>query len=78
MWMRRLRHGMLDLDEMLPYEEDDELWLTTLFEPPQQDYVQLLNSSQVSANQETSAPNLTQTSESVLADMLESNSYYQI
>ena len=57
MWMRRLRHCVLDLDEMLPYEEDeDELGLTTLFEPPQhqQDNVQVQDNAQVSANQETS------------------------
>ena len=69
MWMRRLRHRVLDLDETLPYEEDDdELGLTTLFEPPQpqQDSVQVRNSSQVSANQETSNTNLSQNSETVL------------
>ena len=74
--MRRLRHCVLDLDETLPYEEDDnELGLTTLFEPPQpqQDNVQVQNSSQVSANQETSGTNLTQSSETFLADLLESN-----
>ena len=77
MWMRRLRHHVLDLDETLPYEEDeDELGLTTLFEPPQlqQDNVQVQDNSQVSANQETSNTNLTQNSETILADLLESNS----
>ena len=68
---------VLDLDETLPYEEDDdELGLTTLFEPPQpqQDNVQVQNSSQVSANQETSDTNLSQNSEIVLTDLFESNS----
>ena len=67
----------LDLDETLPYEEDeDELGLTTLFEPPQlqQDNVQVQDNTQVSANQETSNTNLTQNSETILADLLESNS----
>ena len=73
----RLRHRVLDLDETLPYEEDDdELGLTTLFEPPQpqQDNVQAQNSSQVSANQETSVANLSQNAETVLTDLFESNS----
>ena len=64
------------LDETLPYEEDDDkLGLTTLFEPPQpqQDNVQVQHNSQVSANQETSNTDLTQISETILADMLESN-----
>ena len=75
MWMCRLRHCVLDLDETLPYEEDDnELGLTTLYEPPQQDSVKIQNNSQVSANQETSNTNLTQSSETILADSLESNS----
>ena len=75
MWMHRLKHWVLDLDETLPYEEvDNKLGLTTLFEPPQPDIVQLLDSSQISPNQETSAPNLTQSSETFLADLLESNS----
>ena len=77
MWMRRLRHRVLDLDETLPYEEDDdELGLTTLFEPPQpqQDNEQAQNSSQVSANQETSVANLSQNAETVLTDLFESNS----
>ena len=77
MWMRRLRHRVLDLDETLPYEEDDdELGLTTLFEPPppQQDNVQAQNSSQVSANQETYVTNLSQNAETVLTDLFESNS----
>ena len=77
MWMRRLRHRVLDLDKTLPYEEDDdELGLTTLFEPPQpqQDNVQAQNSSQVSANQETSVTNLSQNAETVLTDLFESNS----
>ena len=77
MWMRRLRHRVLDLDETLPYEEDaDELGLTTLFEPPQpqQDNVQAQNSSQVSANQETSVANLSQNAETVLTDLFDSNS----
>ena len=76
MWMRRLRHRVLDLDETLPYEEDDELGLTTLFElpQPQQDNVQAQNNSQVSANQETSNTNLSQNSETVLSDLFESNS----
>ena len=77
MWMHRLRHCVLDLDETLPYEEDDdELGLTTLFEPLQlqQDNVQVQSSSQVSANQETSNTSLTQNSETVLTDLFESNS----
>ena len=77
MWMRRLRHRVLDLDETLPYEEDeDELWLTTLLEPPQlqQDNVQVQDNAQASAYQETSDTNLTQCSETILADLLESNS----
>ena len=77
MWMHRLRHRVLDLDETLPYEEDDdELGLTTLFEPLQlqQDNVQVQSSSQVSANQETSNTSLTQNSETVLTDLFESNS----
>ena len=68
---------MLYLDETLPYkEDDDELGLTTLFEPPQpqQDNVQVQNSSKVSANQETSDTNLSQNSEIVLTDLFESNS----
>ena len=70
MWMHRLRHCVSHSDETLPYgEDDDELGLTTLFEPPQpqQDNVQVQNNSQVSANQETSNTDLTQTSETVLA-----------
>ena len=82
MWMRRLRHRVLELDETLPYEEDDdELGLTTLFEPPQpqQDNVQAQNSSQVSANQETSVTNLSQNSETVLTDLSQTqNPYFQI
>ena len=77
MWMRRLRHRVLDLDETLPYQEDeDELGLTTLFEPPQlqQDNVQVQDNSQVFANEETSNTNLTQCSETILAVLLESNS----
>ena len=77
LWMRRLRHRELDLDETLPYEEDDdELGLTTLFEPPQpqQDNVQAQNNSQVSANQETSNTSVSQNSETILANLLESNS----
>ena len=77
MWMRRLRHRVLDLDETLPYEEDDdELGLTTLFEPPQpqQDNVQVQNNSQVSSNQEASDTNLSQNSETVLTDLFQSNS----
>ena len=76
MWMRRLRQHVLDMDETLPYEEDDDdqLGLTTFCEPPQQDNVQCSNSLQVSANQETSTTNLTQNSETFLADLLESNS----
>ena len=49
-WMRRLRHRVLDLDETLPYEEDeDELGLSTLFEPPQlqRDNVQVQDNAQV-------------------------------
>ena len=81
MWMRRFRHRVSDLDETLPYEEDDELGLTTLFEPPQpqQDNVQAQNSSQVSANQETSVTNLSQNSETVLTDLSQTqNPYFQI
>ena len=77
MWMRRLRHCALDLDETLPYEDDDdELRLTTFFEPPQiqQDNVQVQDNAQVYANQETSNTNLTQSAETILADLLESNS----
>ena len=77
MSMRSLRHGVLDLDETLPYEDDDdELGLTTLFEPPQlqQDSVQVQDNAQVSANQETSDTTLTQSSETILADLLGSNS----
>ena len=77
MWMRHLRHRVLDLDETLAYEEedDDELGLTTLFEPPQlqQDNIQVQDNAQVSVNQETSNTNLTQSSETFLADLLESN-----
>ena len=76
MWMRPLRHRVLDLDETLPYEEDDdELGLTTLFDPPQpqQSSVQRSKDSQVSVNQGTSGSDLALTSESFLADLLESN-----
>ena len=71
MWIRRLRHRVLDLDETLPYEEDDDKM--TLFElpQPQQDNVKVQNSSQVSVNQETSNTNLSQNSEIVLTDLFE-------